>query len=186
MKKSILYTRTGDEGTTSLVGGKRISKCDCRLDAYGTVDELNAFLGLLSESLKIPHDRQFVGGEQNRLFMLGCCLATPNDAQTPEAFKLDSSCIEHIEQEIDRIDAQLPRLKSFAIPGGSEAAARAHVCRTVCRRAEREIYRLSEREPVDPLLLKYINRLSDYLFVLARKLLQDEQIDEIFWNNVCV
>ena len=181
MKKSNVYTRAGDDGTTSLVGGERVPKSHCRIEVYGTVDELNAFLGLLSVALKEDEDRRFVSGIQRRLFAVGGYLATPGSEKG--MCKIEQQCIGRMEQEIDRIDAQLPRLKSFAIPGGSEAAARAHICRTVCRRAERAAYRLSESEPVDPIILKYLNRLSDYLFVLARKLLQNEEIDENFANN---
>ena len=183
MKKSSLYTRTGDEGTTSLIGGKRVLKSDPRIEAYGAVDELNAFLGFLAVELKDTEDRSFVLGIQNRLFSLGCGLASPDDKQAAQMYKIEQLCIDRIEQEIDRIDMQLPRLKTFTVPGGSEAAARSHLCRTICRRAEREMYRLSGTEPVDPLALKYINRLSDYLFVLSRKLLYDEHIDEIFLDN---
>ena len=182
MKKITLYTRTGDDGTTSLAGGTRISKCAPRIEAYGAVDELNAFLGLLAMALSDP-DRHFVADIQRQLFVLGGALSIPPEKQMPEAFKIKQQSIDRMEEEIDRIDAQLPRLKSFTLPGGSKAAAYAHVCRTVCRRAEREVYRLAETDPVDTVVLCYINRLSDYLFILSRKLLYDARIDEIFLNN---
>ena len=186
MKKSNLYTRTGDNGTTSLVGGKRVPKCDQRIEAYGTIDELNTFLGLLCTKAVAMEDKETLLVVQNRLFVLGGYLATPCEQEAAVLCRITEKHIEQMEKEIDRIDAGLPKMKSFCIPGGSEASSLAHICRAVCRRAEREILRLSDAELIDMQVVKYVNRLSDYLFVLSRKILHDEQIDEIFYDNDCV
>ena len=186
MKKSIVYTRTGDKGMTSLVGGRRVSKTDIRLEAYGTVDELNAQLGLLVTYLNDSRDIDFMRGIQNRLFVIGSRLAT--DEQTTRlhtASILQPGDVEAMEQEIDRLDGTLPPLTAFVLPGGSRGAAVCHVCRTVCRRAERRILSLSEEASVPPEMLAYINRLSDYLFVLSRKINQENQNAEIFWDKSC-
>ena len=186
MKKSILYTRTGDNGTTSLVGGKRVPKGCQRIETYGTIDELNAFLGLLCAKLANDDDKRFILSVQNRLFVLGGYLATPPEQGKAVPCPFTEARVDQLEKEIDRVDAALPALKAFCIPGGSEASALAHVCRTVCRRAEREMLRLSETEAIDPQAIKYTNRLSDYLFALSRKTLHDEQLNEFFYNNDCV
>jgi len=186
MKKSILYTRTGDNGTTSLVGGKRVSKGCQRIEAYGTIDELNAFLGLLCTKLNNDDDKRFIILVQSQLFILGSYLSTPSGQEKAAVCPFTEKQVKQMEKEIDRIDAGLSPLKTFCIPGGSEASALAHVCRTVCRRGEREILRLLEMNPVDLQIIKYINRLSDYLFALSRKTLHDEQLNEIFYNNDCV
>ena len=168
MKKSLVYTKTGDKGTTSLVGGSRVPKTHIRLEAYGTVDELNSNLGLLNTYLQNETDRNFILGIQHKLFAIGSHLATD---------------VERIEREIDKLDEQLPELCAFIIPGGSRGAAICHVCRTVCRRAERRILALSETCTISPEVLAFVNRLSDYLFVLSRKMNFDEQNNEIFWDN---
>ena len=183
MKKSNLYTRTGDNGTTSLIGGKRVSKCNQRIEAYGAIDELNSFLGFLCAKVNNSDDKQFLFAVQNKLFTLGGYLATPCEQDKVILCPFTEKHVEELEKEIDRIDSELPKLRSFCIPGGSEASASAHICRSVCRRSEREMLRLSELELVDLYVVKYINRLSDYLFALSRKLLRDEQIDEIFHDN---
>ncbi len=184
MKKSLIYTKTGDQGTTSLVGGTRVSKTDIRLEAYGTVDELNAQLGLLVTYLTDDQDRAFVRAVQHRLFAVGSHLATDRE-KTPlsAAGIITTEDVESVEREIDHIDAALPSLTAFVLPGGNRAAACCHVCRTVCRRAERRILALAEKAEVAPQLLAYINRLSDYLFILSRKMNRDEGIEEIFWKN---
>lgn len=182
----MVYTRTGDKGTTSLVGGTRVPKHHARLEAYGTVDELNSHLGLLVSLLPDANDATFVQGIQNELFVVGSNLAT--DQQTTalrQASVIETEVLEAMEQEIDRIDATLPPLKAFVLPGGCQASSQCHVCRCVCRRAERRILALQEQTPVDPQLLAYMNRLSDYLFVLARKINIDLQKTEIFWQQRC-
>lgn len=181
-----IYTKTGDKGTTSLVGGTRVSKTHIRLEAYGTVDELNANLGLLATYLSEEGDRTLVRHIQDRLFAVGSHLATDRE-------KMELNCasvihpeeIERIEKEIDRLDSLLPPLRAFILPGGSRGASICHICRTVCRRAERRILALEEQCEIAPELLAYVNRLSDYLFVLSRKINQDEKKDEIFWDNSC-
>ena len=184
MKKSLLYTRTGDGGSTSLVGGTRVPKTDARLEAYGTVDELNAQLGLLMTYLQAEQDRNFLQCVQNILFVIGSNLATDTEkVNLKEASLLSVSHVETLEQEIDRVDNLLPRQRAFILPGGSRGAAVCHVCRTVCRRAERRILALAQQVDVAPELLAYINRLSDYLFVLSRKINLEEKKEEIFWEN---
>lgn len=184
--KSLVYTRSGDAGKTSLIGGTRVAKTDIRLEAYGTVDELSAQLGLLATYLTQPQDQQMVMSIQHRLFAVGAYLATDplSGVSLPQA-KISTEMIAEIEQEIDRIDAQLPPLKRFVLPGGCRAAAVAHVCRTVCRRCERRILSLAEMQKIEVNLTAYINRISDYLFVLSRKLNIDAKKEEIFWDNGC-
>lgn len=183
-KKSLVYTRTGDDGTTSLVGGVRVAKTHVRLEAYGTVDELNAHLGLLLTYLTDASDRTFVSRVQHLLFAVGSQLAT-DTSRTPlhGSSVITAAHVEAMEHEIDRLDSLLPRLQAFVLPGGSRGAAVCHVCRTVCRRAERRILTLSHEAEIAPALLAYVNRLSDYLFVLSRKMNRDEKKGEIFWQN---
>lgn len=173
-----IYTRTGDSGQTSLVGGKRVSKTHPRLEAYGTVDELSSHLGLLASLLTDHHHRQTILTIQQTLFSLSAILATePESKWQPEP--LSPSHTEKLEAEIDHLQQQLPALHAFIIPGGSQAACQAHVCRTVCRRAERCILALTEEIEVSADVLRYVNRLSDYLFVLARHLNVSKGIQEI-------
>lgn len=190
--KSPVYTRTGDAGQTSLIGGTRVSKTDLRLEAYGTVDELNAQLGLLltylTDADKAAADRtadvQLLLGVQSCLFTVGAALATDSTKMAPRPTAIVTpEMVSELEQAIDRIDSQLPPLRLFILPGGGRAAAVAHVCRTVCRRAERRILALAQQSEVAPELLAYVNRLSDYLFVLSRKFNVDEKKEEIIWNR---
>lgn len=190
--KSPVYTRTGDAGQTSLIGGTRVSKTDLRLEAYGTVDELNAQLGLLltylTDADKAAADRtadvQLLLGVQSCLFTVGAALATDSTKMAPRPTAIVTpEMVSELEQAIDRIDSQLPPLRLFILPGGGRAAAVAHVCRTVCRRAERRILALAQQAEVAPELLAYVNRLSDYLFVLSRKFNVDEKKEEIIWNR---
>lgn len=184
MKKSLVYTKTGDKGTTSLVGGTRVPKTHVRLEAYGTVDELNSNLGLLNTYLQNEDERDFILGIQHKLFVIGSHLATDQEkTRLKSASIISAGDIESIEREIDKLDEQLPELRAFILPGGSRGAAVCHICRTVCRRAERRILALSETTTVSPEVLAFVNRLSDYLFVLSRKINFDEQNNEIFWDN---
>jgi cob(I)alamin adenosyltransferase len=185
MKKSNVYTKTGDTGKTSLVGGTRVSKTHLRLEAYGTVDELNAFTGLLVCKIDEENTLNVLSFIQHKLFAVGSSLATDTEINSlkPASIVTDED-IARLEQEIDRIDSTLPALNNFVLPGGNEAAARIHICRTVCRRAERNIYRLNENFNVDNQMLMFINRLSDYFFVLARQE-ANKTGSEIFWNNPC-
>ena len=184
MKKSRVYTRTGDKGFSSLVGGQRVPKTHLRLEAYGTIDELNAYLGLLLTYLSDEEDICFVQKIQQKLFVVGGYLATETE-MTLEV----SSChlipndVLCVECEIDRLDALLPSLNTFVLPGGTRASALCHVCRTICRRAERRILSLSEAFIVEELVLSYINRLSDYFFILSRKINLLSHKSEIMWDN---
>ncbi len=186
MRKSVIYTGTGDKGTTSLVGGERVSKAHVRIESYGTVDELNSFIGLLITALEDEKDTDFLSFVQHKLFTIGSYLAT--DQATTELkveSKVTPGSIERIEREIDRIDNELPRMRAFILPGGCRSAGLAHVCRTVCRRAERQIYRLAEECPIEDPVLIFMNRLSDYLFVLARKECLSNNGKEIIWDYTC-
>ncbi|MDE6023451.1 MAG: cob(I)yrinic acid a,c-diamide adenosyltransferase, partial [Muribaculaceae bacterium] len=183
--KSSLYTGTGDSGTTSLVGGQRISKTSVRLEAYGTVDEFSSFLGVVLSSSECPADiKSQMIVIQNLLFDAGCYLATAadNDA-APVCKAIDGDAIQTIESYIDLLDAATPKIRAFVLPGGSETAAHCHVARTVCRRAERRILALAAEEYVDPNLIRWFNRLSDYLFITARYLNHTAGIDEITWQQ---
>ena len=165
----MIYTKTGDGGTTSLVGGTRVKKCDVRVEAYGTVDELNAHVGLLAEMIRATHAGYFelLKQVQHNLFIVQTLLATEADCKY-ELPKLPEDAVTGLEGEIDRLQEIVPKLKYFVIPGGTLAGAQCHVARTVCRRAERCVVTLSHQNSVDDILLRYLNRLSDYLFVLAR------------------
>jgi len=187
MKKSLVYTKTGDKGTTSLVGGSRVSKTHIRLEAYGTIDELNSHLGWLHTYLLDESDRDFILGIQHKLFAIGSHLATDQEnTELKVESKVMPETITRIEREIDRLDNELPKMRNFILPGGSRPASLAHVCRTVCRRAERQIYRLAETIPVEEPVLVFINRLSDYLFVLARKECIRNNGKEIIWDYTCI
>lgn len=187
MKLTKIYTRTGDKGMTSLVGGVRIKKSDARLEAYGTVDELCSQIGLLVAYLNPEdNDRKYLLHIQSCLFIVGSHLAT-DQSQTP----LHSSGIlpygetESLEQLIDQMLALLPESQGFILPGGCVAAAQCHVCRSVCRRAERRIDALADVAEVGPDIIRYVNRLSDYLFVLAKKINFNVGQDEIIWQKPC-
>lgn len=183
MKKSLVYTKTGDKGTTALVGGKRVPKSHVRLDAYGTIDELNSFVGLLKNEINDSGDLDVLSFIQHKLFTVGSYLATETEAIAPKAASIiTDNNISLLENEMDRMDSELPPLRQFVLPGGNEAAARAHVCRSVCRRAERCIYRVMDEYPVDEQILKFVNRLSDYFFLLARKE-SNKSGREIFWDQ---
>ena len=175
----MVYTKTGDKGTTSLVGGTRVPKYDLRVEAYGTVDELNSHIGVLAEMIKelCPEDYLFLKKVQNKLFVMQTLLATEGGEMEGLPMILASDVAE-MEHSIDLIQERLPKLKNFVIPGGSLAGAQAHVCRTVCRRAERRIVELQSQMPVADQVECYTNRLSDYLFVLSRKLVLAEGKEE--------
>ena len=186
--KSKIYTATGDRGTTFLVGGTRVSKDDIRLEAYGTVDELNAYIGMLNNLENIPAEtKALLLTVQNKLFNIGAYLATEAaPGQQPEPFGLKHADIEKIERAIDTLDSELPPLHNFVLPGGCRAASIAHLCRTICRRCERRIITLQNSGIyVHETVIKYINRLSDFFFVLARFNNIHNQIVEIFWNKDC-
>ena len=169
---SKIYTRTGDDGTTSLVGGKRVSKTDPRLEAYGTIDELNSFIGLMLSVMDgNAESADNINWIQQKLFNIGGCLATDTASfQLPDSCKVLQPDVEQLEQMIDALQEGLPQQRSFILPGGTQAASYAHVARTVCRRAERQILALPDSAKAPSELLQFINRLSDYLFVLARRI----------------
>ncbi len=177
-----IYTKGGDKGETSLVGGTRVSKGHDKIEAYGTVDELNAWIGVLSDAPENALRREILKEIQDRLFTVGAELASEpeqNRKKLPELFESD---IALLEKEMDRYTEEIPPLRAFVLPGGHPVVSWAHVARTVARRAERQVIRLSRSEPVNPLIVKYLNRLSDYLFVLSRKVTQEQDAPEISWK----
>lgn len=184
MSKSNLYTRTGDDGSTSLVGGQRTPKDCLRLEAYGTIDELSSHLGVILSSKTCPEE---VRGQlieiQNLMFDIGCSLATAPEDGNKYATRDIAACLPKLEGWIDALDEQTPKMNAFVLPGGCPLCAEAHVARTVCRRAERCILALSRQEWVNAAVLKYVNRLSDYLFILARYFNFISGVDEIVWNK---
>lgn len=177
-----IYTKTGDGGETSLIGGRRVSKADLRIEAYGTVDELNAWVGLLRDQ-PVNKARAAVLLEiQDRLFTIGSLLAAPDPAAAQQLPGMSDADVAWLELEIDKMDQTLPAMRNFILPGGHQAVSYGHVCRTVCRRAERHIVLLAQREQVPPLVIKYMNRLSDHLFVLCRKMAADLKVQEAPWK----
>ena len=197
MAKSNIYTKTGDKGTTSLVGGQRVQKNDARLNAYGTIDELNSFVGAVISQMNadadmpasdksmafvtnakveyatlgnvLNEDHDLLYFIQNQLFIVGSYLATdPSYTEFREASLLQPSAVEKLESRIDLLDSALPKLDNFILPGGCQCAAVANLARAVCRRAEREIIGLTQSGDIDELIIRFINRLSDYLFILSR------------------
>ena len=163
-----IYTGTGDQGKTALFGGRRVGKDSARIDAYGTVDELNAHLGFARASAVHEEIQTLIETLQNELFTLGADLATPIDSKNVNVQRITDDHVLAMEQRIDRLEEQLEPIRFFILPGGTETAARPHVCRTVARRAERLLVHLSTREDINERDLRYMNRLSDFLFVLAR------------------
>lgn len=178
-----IYTKTGDTGQTALIGGRRVSKAELRIDAYGTVDELNAWLGLLRDQTANTSRVGLLADIQDRLFTIGAELATDPDKAIRKALPaIVESDVVRLEESMDAMDADLPELRAFVLPGGHQSVSFCHLARTVCRRCERVIIALNAQEPIDPLVIQYINRLSDYLFVLGRKLTQELAADEIEWK----
>lgn len=177
-----IYTKGGDKGETSLVGGTRISKDHDKIEAYGTVDELNAWIGVLADAPENEGRTALLREIQDRLFTLGAELASEPEQSRKKLPELFESDIELLEKEIDRYTEVIPPLRAFVLPGGHSLVSLAHVARTVARRAERQAIRLSRSEPVNPLIIKYLNRLSDYLFVLSRKITQEQNSPEISWK----
>ena len=187
----MIYTKTGDKGTTSLIGGTRVNKDDVRLDAYGTFDELSAFVAVLGDSEGVgAHEIEVFDRIQNCLLVLESCLAleTTDDGQAKEMSKyiprLTEDDVKFLEDEIDAINAQLDPLKYLIIPGGNILSSRAHVCRTVCRRAERNLVRMGREYEVDDVLRRFVNRLSDYFFVLSRFFMKQNSVAEKPWKPV--
>ena len=179
-----IYTKTGDNGTTGLIGGTRIPKSHIRIEAYGTVDELNSWIGNISDQINLADTKTVLKEIQDRLFTIGSSLACDPDKDTKMHIPdLKDSDITLLEKQIDAMNDELPDLKHFVLPGGNAAASSCHVVRCVCRRAERIcVHMQQEKQFVDELVLIYLNRLSDYLFVLARYILFKNQGTETIWN----
>lgn len=177
-----IYTKTGDQGTTSLFGGKRVSKADLRIDAYGTVDELNSYIGLVRDQDVNKKRQDILLHIQDRLFVVGSMLAAePGNTKVKIPF-LNEDDVISVEKQIDAMDAELSPLRFFILPGGHVSISFCHVARTVCRRAERLCTALHEQEHSDLLVVKYLNRLSDYLFVLSRKMADELGVEEVAWR----
>lgn len=177
-----IYTKTGDKGQTSLIGGTRVPKHHIRIESYGTVDELNSYIGLIRDQQIDEHTKLILIEIQDRLFTIGASLASDPEKSKMKIPDLKESDIELLEKEMDEMDKSLPEMKSFVLPGGHTTVSYCHIARCVCRRAERITIHLSEDDFVSELVIKYLNRLSDYLFVLSRKLTQDLNAKEIPWK----
>ncbi|MCB0523950.1 MAG: cob(I)yrinic acid a,c-diamide adenosyltransferase [Lewinellaceae bacterium] len=178
-----IYTRTGDKGETALFGGRRVPKSHLRVDAYGTIDELNAFTGAFRDSVLDADLKEKLGVVQHRLFSIGAHLATDPAKNNSDAdiFKED---VEWLEADMDSMEKVLPPLRHFILPGGHDTVSKCHICRTVCRRAERLTVAIDQAgEPVEELVLQYLNRLSDWFFVLSRKLAKDLHAEEVIWRK---
>jgi cob(I)alamin adenosyltransferase len=177
-----IYTKTGDQGITSLLGGTRVPKSDLRIDAYGTVDELNSYIGLLRDQ-DINKDRIGILKEiQDRLFTIGADLATVPGKDKVKKPDLHLEDVELLEREMDQMELKLPALTAFILPGGHTAVSFCHLARTVCRRTERITVELASIEPVSDLVIQYLNRLSDYLFVLGRMMALELNVEEVTWK----
>jgi cob(I)alamin adenosyltransferase len=176
-----IYTKTGDIGETSLFGGKRVLKSELRIDTYGTVDELNSWIGLVRDVQTNAETKSLLKEIQDRLFTIGALLASDPDKQKLKVLDLSESDVELLEKDIDKMDIQLEPLKNFVLPGGHVHVSYCHLARTVCRRAERLTVALHHVSPLDPIIIKYLNRLSDYLFTLSRKMAKDLGAEEISW-----
>lgn len=184
-KKVKIYTKTGDNGETSLFGGNRLRKDSPRVEAYGTVDELNASFGTAASFIKDKKIRSIIENIQNDLFEIGAELADPQKIgkNTNKLFKLNKAKVLELEKIIDQLDSRLPTLKSFIIPGGTTSSSLIQVSRSITRRAERRIISLSRKEKINPDLLVYMNRLSDLLFVIARQLNKKANVKDIIWKK---
>ncbi|MEO6168321.1 MAG: cob(I)yrinic acid a,c-diamide adenosyltransferase [Chitinophagales bacterium] len=177
-----IYTRKGDTGTTQLIGGTRVPKHYVRIEAYGTVDELNSWVGCVRDYVSDNSTKGVLKEIQDRLFTIGSLLASDPATSRMKVPDLHEEDVELLEREMDNMDKLLPEMKSFILPGGSLANSTCHVARCVCRRTERLVTHLDETEVVEPLIIKYLNRLSDYLFVLARKISADSGAEEVPWK----
>ena len=179
-----VYTKTGDKGTTSLIGGERVPKCDCRVEAYGTVDELTAFTALLADKLQNDNnykaETDMLRRIESQLMTVAALLAVGEGGEGKVA-KLNDESITALEQAIDAMQAALPQITKFTIPGGDERVSLSHVCRTICRRAERQALRAQESYEVEEQVIMYLNRLSDYFYLLGRTITHRSQVEEILW-----
>ena len=179
-----IYTKTGDLGQTSLIGGTKVAKSHIRIESYGTIDELNSYIGLVSDQIEFTEIKVTLKEIQDRLFTIGSSLATdPEKDSKMKLPDLKEEDILYLEQQIDRMNEALPVMKNFILPGGHVAVSTSHIARCICRRAERLCVNLKEHEEfIDPVVIKYLNRLSDYLFVLARYIGHLLQVEEITWK----
>ena len=179
-----IYTKTGDKGKTSLIGGTKVLKSDLRIEAYGTIDELNSWMGLVSDYFNDEHANNILKEIQDRLFTIGSSLASDPEKSKMKIPDLKEEDVTLLEQEMDSMESELPEMKSFLLPGGHTTVSFCHVGRCVCRRAERLVTDLSgsTQDGVDPLVIKYLNRLSDYLFVLSRFLAKELNATETPWK----
>jgi len=176
-----IYTRTGDDGTTSLSGGKRIPKHHVRVEAFGAVDELISWIGLLRDQPENIGRKDFLIYLQNQLMTSAAALASENDLNSSQKLLPDPDCVKKVEDEIDRMDQTLNPLRNLIIPGGNTVVSYCHIARCVCRRAERAVLRLNITEETPPIIKMFLNRLSDYLFILSRRISLDLDIEEIKW-----
>ena len=176
-----IYTRKGDTGHTSLTGGKIVDKHHTAVDAYGSIDELNSFIGLLKDYIEDKKIQEVLHNIQLKLFSIGSILASDEDINFSEKVNIGVNDVEGIELNIDNMNDQLPELKNFIIPGGNKVSSYCHVCRSICRRAERRISELNNLYKINPYILPYINRLSDFFFVLSRHIKHSDNIKESYW-----
>jgi cob(I)alamin adenosyltransferase len=176
-----IYTKTGDKGLTSLIGGTRVPKHHIRIESYGTVDELNSWVGLIRDQDIAEHDGEILKQVQDRLFTIGSSLAADPEKSKMMIPDLHPEDIELLEKEMDAMNEELPELRHFILPGGSNAISYCHIARCVCRRAERITVHLAEENPVDEKVTIYLNRLSDYLFTLGRRIAHQQQVPENKW-----
>ena len=177
-----IYTKTGDKAETSLIGGVRVPKYHLRIESYGTVDELNSYIGLVKDMITDENAKELLYEIQDRLFTIGSVLASDPEKSKMKIPDLHETDVELLEKEMDAMGENLPELRSFILPGGHPAVSTAHVARCICRRAERLVVHLSNESQVPEIIAVYLNRLSDYLFVLSRKIATDFSVDEIPWR----
>ena len=177
-----VYTKKGDKGDTQLLGGSIVKKNHIKLECYGAIDELNAFIGnIYDQEISLPHKKNLLK-IQNQLFNLGSCISFDGKKDKVKLPNVTEENIEMMEKEIDKMDATLPLLNNFILPSGLPTVSKCHIARTICRRAERNLVALGQKEKANPLHLKYLNRLSDYLFVLARYINKINNVNEVKWN----
>lgn len=187
-----IYTKTGDKGQTSLIGGTRVPKNHIRIEAYGTIDELNSWMGVIRDAIDATdeylddsfrdHSRQLIINIQDKLFTIGSHLASDPDKSRMKLPDITDAHVELLEKEMDAIDKVVPPMKNFVLPGGDLVISYCHVARCVCRRAERCVIHLAGEAPVEEIIIRYVNRLSDYLFMLSRKLTHELKAEEIPWK----
>ena len=178
-----IYTKKGDQGDTYLLGGSVVKKNHIKLECYGTIDELNAFIGHIYDQLDNDSQKKILLKIQNQLFNIGSCIAFDGKEYNIKLPKIKEDDILMLEKEIDKMDALLPSLNNFILPSGHSIVSQCHIGRTVCRRAERNLVALSEKDEIDTIHLKYLNRLSDYLFILGRFILMEKNISAVQWEK---